>query len=217
MIGQVNLKEIENRAFRSTYQDGLLDIYYGLIVIFMSGFIYHPEGGYGPWNIFFCVAGFLIAGAFFWGGKKLITLPRMGQVKFGAMRKRKARTMAIVLGIFVTLQSVLVAFTSFGWLNQEFSQTLNRFLGRFDAGLIAVALIGSLMVGSGLIVIAYFSDFMRGYYIAVLLALTVFLMILFNQPVLAIIIGGVIVTPGIVLLVRFVREHPLPPSVESHE
>ncbi|MRR32215.1 hypothetical protein EG834_18240, partial [bacterium] len=138
MIGQVNLKEIENRAFRSTYQDGLLDIYYGLIAIFMAGYIYYPEGGYGPWNIIFCVSGFLIAGAIFWVGKKLITLPRMGQVKFGTMRKRKAKTMAIVLGIFVGLQIILVAFTAFGWLNQEFSQTLNRFLDSYDAGLIAV-------------------------------------------------------------------------------
>jgi len=217
MVDQVNLKEIENRAFRSTYQDGLLDIYYGLIVVFMSGFMYHPEGGYSALNIIFSTVGFLIAGALFWGGKKLITLPRMGQVRFGAMRKRKARTMGIVLGIFVALQVVLLGFTAFGWLNESLSQTLNRFLGSFDAGLLAVALIGSLMVGSGLIVMAYFSDFMRGYYIAVLMALAVFLMIYLNQPVLAMIIGAVIIIPGIVLLVRFVRQHPLPQSGEGHE
>ncbi len=36
MNSVLNLKEIEKRAFRSTYQDGLWDIYYGLVVISMG-------------------------------------------------------------------------------------------------------------------------------------------------------------------------------------
>ena len=45
---QINLKEIERKAFRSTYQDGLWDIYFGLIVVGMSIFIYRPPEGYSP-------------------------------------------------------------------------------------------------------------------------------------------------------------------------
>ena len=36
MTNQINLKEIERKAFRSTFQDGLRDMHYGLIVICMS-------------------------------------------------------------------------------------------------------------------------------------------------------------------------------------
>ena len=43
MSTHLNLKEIERKAFRSTYEDGLWDIYFGLIVICMSIFIYRPE------------------------------------------------------------------------------------------------------------------------------------------------------------------------------
>ncbi len=48
MSAELNLKEIERKAFQSAYQDGLWDIYYGLIVVCMSFFIYRPATGYSP-------------------------------------------------------------------------------------------------------------------------------------------------------------------------
>jgi hypothetical protein len=38
MTTKLDLKEIEKRAFLSTYQDGIWDIYYGLIVICVTFF-----------------------------------------------------------------------------------------------------------------------------------------------------------------------------------
>ena len=47
-MNQINLKELERKAFRSTYQDGLWDMYFGLIVICMSFFLYKPTNRVQP-------------------------------------------------------------------------------------------------------------------------------------------------------------------------
>jgi len=220
MSTQLDLKAIERKAFRSTYQDGLWDIYMGLIVVCMSIFIYRPADGYGPMNIILMLLMFSVAYCLFWAGKKYITLPRMGQVRFGAVRKQKGRTLAIVLGVFILFQVGLVGLTHFGLANPEVSTKLNDYINRPSSnlsGLLIVATVASLMVGPGMIVIAYFSDFPRGYYIAVMMALAVFFIVYLNQPVYPIIIGGLIILPGLVLLVRFLKTYPLQRKDASYE
>jgi len=217
MSSQINLKEIERKAFRSTYQDGLWDLYHGLIVVCMSIFVYRPAEGYSPTNIVLAVLGVLLARSLFWAGKKFITLPRMGQVRFGAARKRKKTTLAIILGVVVLIQVGMVGLTTLGWLNHEVAAKINGFLKAGDLMLLVVAAIGSLILGVSMILIAYFSDFPRGYYIAVMMSLAVFLMIYLNQPVYPIMIGGLIILPGLVLFVRFLEKYPLPREEAPHE
>jgi hypothetical protein len=217
MSTELNLKEIERKAFRSTYQDGLWDLYMGLIVLGMSIFIYRPASGYSPRNLVLMLVTFVVAYGLFHAGKKYITVPRMGQVRFGVVRKRKKRTLAIILGVFVLLQAGVVGVTTLGWLNSAVSAKLNSFLQERDLTLAVVAAIGSLMVGISMIVIAYFSDFPRGYYIAVMMALAVFLMIYLNQPAYPVILGGLILLPGLVLFVRFLKTYPLHRQETPHE
>jgi MFS family permease len=209
MSTQLNLKEIERKAFRSTYEDGLWDIDYGLIVVGMSLFLYHPETGYSPKNIILSTLIIALAYFVFWAGKKFITVPRMGEVRFGPERKHKAKRLAIILGVFVLFQSALVGLTALGWLSNT--------LPNYDSGLLVVALIGSSIVGTSMIVVAYFSDFPRGYYIAILMALAVFLMIYTNEPIYAVVIGLLIIIPGLVLFVRFLKKYPRRDEAGAHE
>lgn len=209
MSQSLDLKEIEKRAFRSTYQDGLWDIYYGLIVVFMAVFIYRPETGYSPMNIILSTCGFAVAYILLYLAKKHITAPRIGTYKFGEIRRNKLRTMAIILGVFILIQVLLVLTTSLGWMNPDAASLINSFLGGRSNSLFMVALIGSLMVGSGMIVMVFFQDFSRGYYIAILMAATVFLMIFHNKPWVAIVIGLVIIIPGVFLLLRFITKYPI--------
>jgi hypothetical protein len=213
----IDLKEIERKAFRSTYQDGLWDIYYGLIVIAMSIFVYRPPEGYSPRNIILMVVLFALGYGLFWSGKKFITLPRMGKVTFGAIRKKKRSAMMIILGIFIIFQLVLLAATAFGWFDPKASQLLNKFLPNGDGGLLIVSLIGSLILGISMIVIFYFTDFPRGYYIALMMSLAVFLMIFLNQPIYPILIGVLIILPGLVLFTRFLKRYPLDRQEPSNE
>ena len=209
MSTNINLKEIERKAFRSTFQDGLLDMCFGMIVLCMSFFLYHPANGYSAWNIIIQTTVFAVASCLFFVGKKFITLPRMGQVRFGVTRARKARTLIFILGAFILFQVGLVGTTAFGWLNTQMSAMVNSYLQEHDATLAVVAAIGSLMVGVSMIVAAFFIDFPRFYYIAVMMALAVFLMIYLNQPICPIIIGGLIILPGLLQFVRFLKKYPV--------
>lgn len=212
-----DLKEVERRAFRSTYQDGLLDMYFGAIVMAMAAFMYRPEDGYSPANIILSTVVIAVAGVLFWLGKRFVTLPRMGQVRFGPARKRRGRTLAIILGLVVLVQAGIVALPVLGWLSPQAAAQVNGFLAAHHLERLAVAAVGSLFVGPPMILIAYFGDFPRGYYIAVMMSLAVFVMILLNRPVYALVIGGLIVLPGLVLFVRFLKRYPLPPEGVPHE
>lgn len=217
MKTQLDLKAIEKRAFRSTYQDGLWDIYFGLIVVFMALFLYRPQSGYRPSNIFLMLACFLVSYGLFFAGKKWITLPRIGAAKFGEVRKRKNRTLGIVLGAFVLLQVVLVVITAVGAFDPTFGGKIGRLLGAKDPGLLVVASIASLMVGGGMMAIVSFTEFLRGYYITVLMAAAVFVMVLYNKPLVPILIGALIVISGAIILIRFIRQHPVPREEEPNE
>lgn len=217
MSTQLNLKEIERKAFRSTYQDGLWDMYLGLVVVCMSIFIYRPADGYSAMNIILSVLMITLAHGLFWAGKKYITQPRIGQVRFGAVRKQKKRTLAIILGVFVVIQIGLVGATAFGWANPKVGATLSDSINDRSSELLVVATIGALIVGTSMIVIAYFSDFPRGYYIAVMMSLGVFLMVYLNRPVYPIVIGGLIILPGLALFVNFMKTYPHHRADTSHE
>ena len=209
MTTSIDLKQLEKKAFRSTYQDGLWDIYYGLITMFLAIFMDRPEEGYSWVNIALMVVGFLLAYVLFRGAKKLITLPRLGQVSFGPIRKARKRTMSIILGVFIGLQALLLLFTFLGWLVPQIGKMVDQLLpGTND--LLVVSLIGAMIICVSMTVSAHFSDFLRGYYIALLMAVAVFLILFLDRPIYPLLIGAVIVIPGIILLVRFIRQHPLP-------
>jgi len=209
MSQEINLKEIERKAFRSTHQDGLWDILLGLIVISMAVYMYRPDEGYGPRNQLLMLAGFSLSFLVFWAGKQFITVPRMGLVLFGPLRKRKATTLAIIMGAVVLVQVGIVLFTVGGWLNADLAAKINSLLGEANLGRMAVAAIGSLFIGPSMILVAYFTDFGRGYYIAILMSAAVFLMILLNKPIYPLIIGLLIILPGVVLFIRFLQKYPL--------
>jgi hypothetical protein len=204
----LNLKELERRAFRSTYQDGLWDVYFGLIVICMSIFIYRPASGYSPLNIVLMMSAVAVAYALFWAGKKFITLPRVGQVQFGAQRKRRKLILVIVMSGVVLVQVIFLIFQFMVWTNPEWSARYRNILPDRDIMDLIVASIGALFVGPSMILVAYFLDFTRGYFIAVMIALAVFLMIYLNQPIYPIIIGVLIALPGFVLFVNFLKKYP---------
>ena len=125
--------------------------------------------------------------------------------------------MILVLGVVVLIQAALLIIQFVGWRNPEFGAKLNAFLQEKNAMDLAVATVGSLFVGPSMILVAYFTDFQRGYFIAVMFALAVFLMIYLNQPIYPIIIGILIVVPGVVLFLRFLQKYPLHREETDHE
>src|SRR4030066_1985247 len=144
MSNVLDLKQIERKAFRSTYEDGLLDIFMGAFVACMAITLYHPESGYSPMNIIGMILIYAVLYSLFWAGKKYITLPRMGQVRFGPARQQKKKTLAIILGIMVLIQAIIVGLTVLGWLSPVFGTKLFASFGTFSLERLGVTALGPL-------------------------------------------------------------------------
>lgn len=216
MSEQFDLKSIERRAFRSTFEDGLWDIYLGLVMAAMAVFMYRPASGYSPLNIILAVLVTILAYNLYRAGKRYITLPRMGQVRFGPIRKRRKTVLAFVLGGLIVLQVGVLLLTVFGWLNPGVSKELNASLIQNDLMDMVVASIGALFVGTGLSLVAFFNDVPRGYYNAFLVSLAAFLMVWLNQPAYPLFLACLVALPGLVLFIRFLRKYPLPNGQAAH-
>ena len=124
--------------------------------------------------------------------------------------------MIVMVGI-VLLQLVILLGTIFLWQNPERAAVLGFSQTDPDLERLLVATIGALFVGPSMVLLAYFNEFMRGYYIAVILSVAVFSLIWFGEPVYLIIAGLLILIPGVVLFIRFLRNHPLPPAEVSYD
>jgi len=97
MTGTLDLERLEKETFR-TYQseDGMWDVFMGLLMVF--------------WAMGLLVDGTLVSllmlvpPAVFIAGKALVTVPRLGRVRFNDRRLQRKRTLiaAVVLSVLVT-------------------------------------------------------------------------------------------------------------------
>ena len=94
----INLTDIEKKAYRSTFQDGIWDIFLGLTLLILAVGALLSNRGMPEGRQMTVLVGLQVAAAvFFITGKKRITVPRMGFVKFGPQRKGKIKRSHVVL------------------------------------------------------------------------------------------------------------------------
>jgi hypothetical protein len=212
MAEDLDLKALERKAFRSTFQDGIWDLYIAGMMLNVALFYLFWRGlDETGWPGFVLeLVGFGVVGALFWAGKMYITTPRMGQVKFGPARRRRKAILAAILGVFVLLHALLVVFQFFVLRDPGASDGINAWLTAHGAMDLALGLLVGGWLGMVMGVIAYFSDFPRGYYIAILIGLGFFLTFWLDQPLILGLLAACIAVPGAILLRRFLHDHPLP-------
>ena len=210
MSQNINLKELERKAWTSYFQDGLWDIYLGLLLLAMAVWALLSDVGFSESLGMAIMIGLeVLAMLVLWAGKKFITVPRMGRVKFGPKRRAKLNWVRVVLFISVLAGAAvfLVASAMRGnrpeWLNAAFFAP-------------AAWVVNAMVVFS---LGAYFLDFSRLYLIGVMYALPVPLDILFRKLAdidLSFMAFGVpamvILVVGLVVFVRFLRDYPLLPE-----
>jgi hypothetical protein len=210
MSKNINLKEIERKAFRSTFQDGLWDMYLGFLLLTM---------GMGPvlpalntsviWTLVILLMLSVLAWLAFWAGKKLITTPRMGLVKFGPQRKaklKKTRAVLFLSALLGVIMFVLRATWNIEWVAIP-----------IPAYVWAVQAIVVFSLG------AYFLDVSRFYAYGMLYAIPVPVGVVLLQntglPGLMFlpfgVSGGVMVIIGVVLFIRFLRDYRIPAGAAS--
>ena len=208
MSENINLKEIERKAWRSAFQDGLWDIYLGMLLFSMALSTMFDESTLTETWRYVIYFGFLIFSmAVLWAGKRFITTPRIGRVKFGLKgetRKRKTRLLLFASVAF----GLVVFFLTAAVYRGNFGQGLP-----WDVIFPLIYVLNMLVVGG---LGAYFLDFPRLYLIALLFAIPLPITILvkrtmglevdfyaFTVPAL------IIICMGLFYLARFLREYPV--------
>lgn len=96
-----SLKEIERRAYRSVFEDGIYDILWG--AVFLIGAIVPTLDAIGISRLY-GYAALLILPLIPWIGKRFITIPRLGSVEFGPKRKSRGWLLLLACGLVVFLQ-----------------------------------------------------------------------------------------------------------------
>ena len=211
MSQKISLKEAERKAFTSTFQDGLWDIFIGCFLLqFSIGPFLSPTLG-DFWSSVVFLPFFALAFLVIWFVKKHVITPRVGIVKFGQWRvTRMMRFNAgMVLALTVSLLLGILSLVQFGsipgWIHTARFSLI--FLITFCAA-------------------AYFLDFTRLYIYGVIIALSpligevlyVYLKASHHGfPITFGITAGLIILTGLVLFIRFLQDNPLPTDQPATE
>ena len=205
MSNDLDLKALEKKAWQSVFQDGLWDIYLGILLTSFAVSAWldkQPMDDDLRMGIYIGVM--VLAMIFLWAGKHFITAPRMGTVRFGAERRKRRNLVrlilfiSVLLGLAVWWLTAWHGFTTGGW------------------GFPMIWVLNILMVfGLG----AYFLDYQRLYLIGFLYALVIPLDLAIKsatQMDMDVYIfsgaGMIVVLMGLAYLIRFMRDNkPLQP------
>lgn len=207
MMQNIDLKKLERKAWTTYFQDGLIDIVFGfiLLVSILSSTL-SAMGVPDVVRISIYVPLMFLCPVIYVAGKKYVTIPRLGLVKFGS--ERKARSKKMILGLIIT-QLVLLTILILTFLKA-----------------VALGFLGSVIVTLNILValslLAYYLDYPRMYIIAVLFAMSeptyYYLQHYTNVTYIGMIAYGVpasiILIMGIVVFYRFLRKYPLPAKEE---
>jgi len=203
MSETIDLKELEKKAWKSTLEDGIFEIYFGILHLSLAlGIVLDkilPESLSAIITLSFIGLGFI----FFLIAKKYISQPRIGKVKFARPRiMRYVKTIALLTVNFIVILIIYLI---------RFSLRIPMYL----YGLI----VGLLFFTLPLSFVAYLLQFNRLYVIAILTGLSFFLDEIFAlltipgpfDSLLAFgIISIIIISIGIVVFIQFLQKYPLP-------
>ena len=187
MVPDVNLKQIEHKAYMSYFQDGWWDI---LLGIFLSGWglgILTDTAGYT--GIWFVPAYWII-----WALKKRLTQPRIGYVKVA--RVRKTLSWLAIAGVGTFFVGIIAYILVVSGSTPVFLTGYFMFLFGVITAAVALA-------------IAYWWQVSRWYAYTglILLGVSSYQWLDFSLPFSFIIPGSVIILSGLVKLVQFLRKY----------
>ncbi len=190
MNAPFNLKELERKAFRSFYQDGIWDIFFGLMMLAMYVSTIFDNSGNKALKILPMIFLEIFAMFFLIYGKKQITTPRLGNVVFGPKRRRR-----FVYIFIVNLVALVAGFVLYG-ANDLLSLNLaqSELIAPLGMG-VWIAFLTSVM--------AYFLDFDRLYIYALIYGSAFAAVLLLDLPILFLVAALLILIPGGVIFFRF--------------
>jgi len=209
MTISMDLKQLERKAWTSFFEDGLLDIFMGLVLLAVGVPAMLP-GIFTSELSQDVAAGVLMVLALvaYWAGKRFITVPRTGRAEFGRARKSRQTKAAVIYAISAVVGVIVFLMTMLG-----LSSSPPGWVQRLGVeGFLALGIGGSMFLILGLG--SYFTDYTRGYVIAALYALAFGGTVLIHNPITFIVAGILAVLMGLAVFVRFLQTHPKPAELE---
>jgi len=204
-MNKISLKELERKAFRSVFQDGLWDIFIGFL---FTQFIIAPflsERGLNDfWSsaVLFPIYMIVLIGVMVL--KKYVVAPRIGMVQFSKKRKSKFKKLILMTNIILVIGIIAgVFFVDLSNLNIKWL---------FPATFCLMLLVGFSAA-------AYMLDLARFYFYGAMNSLAVVVGELLYQfagashhgfPVAFGLTSSIMIIVGIILLVNFLRKYPKP-------
>jgi hypothetical protein len=204
MSQPISLKNAERKAFRTTYNDGLWDVFLGCIFLiwaiapylstslgdFWSAVVFLPF-----WGLVFLIIRLI---------RKYMVAPRVGVVKFGAARKAKLKKLSVVMLIANVVALIL------------------GFIAAMNSGGVPgqmIAIIFGLILLAGFSTAAYFLDFSRLYIYGLLVGSSPLVgewlwthgyATHHGFPITFGTAAGIMILVGLAMFVRLLRENPVP-------
>ena len=207
MTEVLSLKELERKAWRSVFQDGLYDLWLGWLLLQMGiAYLISQVETTLLERTALNLGVYFLSCLALWAGKRFITVPRIGRVKFSPKRGSRLRRLGVVTFIAVAVTfgfTLLVVIIKSGSPGSSLWQVLAP---------VAISLL--LLVFFSLA--AYYLDYERLYIIAVMFALPEILLLLFEE-LWGIHIGflawalpaALVLVMGLITLLRFLRDYPV--------
>lgn len=210
MKNKINLKEIEKRAYTSFFEDGIYELLFAhFLLVGMFSSTLREMGVADLIRVSIYVPIMFLGVLIVYFGKKYITTPRLGTVKFGIERKKKIKKLHVFIFTLVVLSISIAVFAMAGQLNKN----------------LPMSLIVSLILISFFAIAAWYQDYPRFLIIGLIYASTewiyVFLEskgIILGRGALAYGIPGLIILiSGMLTLLKFLKKYPKIKFEESNE
>ena len=201
MNEKIDLKKVEKQTYQFTFTDGLTDMAYGSLLIFIAIAPILREILYPSYILFLILPPALITIL----GKIFITVPRIGIVKFNKNRTKSRNKIGFLIAILLPITVVMVVLTYLGVYNIR----VGGYIVPVGAGLFALILLST---------VAYIMDYPHFYLYAVSIGLGIPLATLlkpiFGDPLHYLISFGIsgtlILLYGIITLIKFIKKYPIP-------
>ena len=195
MNQKINMKEIERKAYTAYHQDGVIDITIAFVILIFSVIMLGDISLLGSLG---GMSGF-IALLLYAGLKKLVTVPRIGYVKFPVQRTQRITALMVVLGSLSAVMGVIA-----------FIQTIDHgtpawllFLIENYMLTIGIAVAGLFMIGG----YAFKTKRIYAYAMLTLAMFTVGHFIIFPLYYYLTALGILILASGLFMMIRFVSKY----------
>ena len=208
MAQKINLKELERKAWTANFDDGLYDLFFGWLILWM-GIMFGFDDTNLSTPVLFTInmGGYLPSVLLLYLGKRFLTAPRIGRVHYS--RKRLSKLVWLTSITFLVV-AVIFGLSLVAWSRQE------SLLGEMVSPLVSPFLLGLFLLVLFNIP-AFVLEYKRLHFIGFMFALPIPANAV-SQQFFGIDLGflafavpsAAVMLVGLITLRRFLQQHPLP-------